>query len=251
MWSSERAAARVGLWSIALPARSQHRTDEPRLQVDLANDVIFRIRHIQKAVRPRQSFRTTQLRQSRQATVSRIPLLAGSSHMVKRSSVAIDTKDCVALPEREIHVSRRIKHQCPGPVERRSLQRRTIRGRPLVASAGEGVNEPRRERHAANAVVADVADEQETARRVHGNSSLLARSRRLSAFDGLQSRTDELANRTSKALSAPRRFIDLSPLAHVRMLPYDTGAARPWPWRDHGEPMPQGDVQVTCTRLNY
>jgi len=102
MWSSERAAARVGLWSIAPPARSQHCTDESRLQVDLADDMIFRISHIQEAIRPRQAFRTTQLRQSRWAAVSRIALLAGSSHMMKRSSAAIDTKDCVAFPQREV-----------------------------------------------------------------------------------------------------------------------------------------------------
>src|SRR4030095_7074085 len=98
MRSSERTATGIRFWSVASLTSSQHRADEACLQLNLANDVVLGVGHVQRIAPPCQTLRPTQSCQTRLATVSGIPLLARSGHMLKRQRVAIDAVDCVPLP---------------------------------------------------------------------------------------------------------------------------------------------------------
>src|SRR4029450_13911663 len=82
-----------------------------------------------------------------------------------------------ALSRTEVPMSARIEHDRSGPVQGCSLQRSTIRGWLPLARSSERFNGARRERDPSNAVIADIADEQELSARVNGNAVRLSQLR--------------------------------------------------------------------------
>lgn len=170
MRSSERTPQGVRFWSVASLTGAQYCSDDARLQLNLANDVIFGVGHVQRVARPCQALRPAKSCKTRRTTVARIPLLPGSGDMMKAQGLAIHAVDGVALPQCNVQVPGRIEGKCPGTIERCSVEGGTIWGWPPVPSAAEGVDEARGELYPSQTVITYVADEQKPAARVHGNA---------------------------------------------------------------------------------
>src|SRR3954464_268204 len=82
----ERAAARIGFRTVAPLTSAEHGADRVFLQIDLANDVILGVSHIQAIARPCQPFGSGQLRGPRRTVVARVSLLARPSHVMNRQA---------------------------------------------------------------------------------------------------------------------------------------------------------------------
>ena len=170
MRSSERTPQGVRFWSVTSPTGAEYCSDDARLQLNLANDVIFGVGHEQRVARPCQPLRPAKSCKTRRTTVARIPLLPGSGYMMKAQGLGSHAVDRVALPQGKVQVPSRIEGKCPGAIERGPVEGGTIWGWPLVTSPAEGVYDARGELYSSNTVITYVADEQKPAAWVHGNA---------------------------------------------------------------------------------
>ncbi len=177
MRSSECTPAGIRFRSVTALTGAQHGADDARLQGNFANHMILGVGDVEQVTRTGEPLRPSQFCQARRTTVARIPLFASSRHMMKGQGFGIHSVNGVALSKCEVQLAGSIERNCPRAVERCSLQMRTIWSWQTVTGAREGLDETRRELDVANAMIADVADEQEPARRLHGDAMWLTQSR--------------------------------------------------------------------------
>ena len=118
-----------------------------------------------------------QFRPAGLATVTRVPLLAGPGDMVNRQSRGGHAVDRMAFSERQIEIAGSIESDCPGAVQGRTAEPRTIWCRLSLPGACERFDNARRQIDRANAVVADVATEKPATTWIHRNAVRLAQLR--------------------------------------------------------------------------
>ena len=117
----ERTSKRIGLGTVPALTRAEHGGDEAGSELDAANDMVFRIGHIQLAARIGEPFGTCELRQAGRPAIARIALLAGTRQMMNRPGFRGDAVNRITFAKREIDVAFTIERQRPGPVQRRTL----------------------------------------------------------------------------------------------------------------------------------
>jgi hypothetical protein len=170
MWPRQRASQGIDLGAITSLTGAEHRSDAAFNQINPSNHVILRVSHVQMAIRPCQAFRACQRRHDGLATITRVPLFPGSSHMMNREGLGVDAINRVAFSERQIQVADSVESDGPGTIERHSFERSAVRSRLPFPGAGERRNCARRQVYLPNAVIPDVADQKMSPAWVDGNT---------------------------------------------------------------------------------
>src|ERR1700680_1060300 len=94
--------------------------------------------------------------------------------MMNRHGFRHDAVNRVTFAKREIEVAFTVERDRPGPVQRRTFHRRTVRRRELLAGATIGLDPAAGKIYLSNTVVADIADEK-PALGIHGNAMRLTK----------------------------------------------------------------------------
>src|ERR1043166_4101709 len=139
--------------------------DDPLLRTNAPYAVALGVREINIPIRPDvQAFRTGKRRRFGWATVTRRAFCAGASDVVDRSIAEIQFVNGVSFAQSQPDVSLLIKVNRARSVQRRGRERPAINDRPFGPCTGKSRDNAGLLIHFADAVIADVADENVPAR---------------------------------------------------------------------------------------